>query len=47
MDEDIREVVEEARIVLRLTVCVARYDSGGAAYHEEFLARYGVSRDER
>ena len=45
MEEDFKEVVEDIRIRLRLTVYVARYDSGGA-YHEEFLAKYGVCRDE-
>ncbi len=40
------EEIEDIRRVLRLTVLVCRYTSGGVAYHEEFPARYGVSRDE-
>jgi hypothetical protein len=45
MEEDFAEVVEDIRIRLRLTVYVARHYCMGV-YHEEFLARYGVCRDE-
>jgi hypothetical protein len=41
VESSLAEDIEDIRIRLRLTVCVCRYDSRGA-YHEEFLARYGV-----
>jgi hypothetical protein len=46
VEDNFAEEVEEVRIRLRLTVYVARFIPEGLAYHEEFPARYGVSRDE-
>ena len=45
-ESNFAEEVEDIRVRLRLTVYVARFTSEGLAYHEEFLARHGVSRDE-
>jgi len=46
IESNFSEQVEDVRVRLRLTVYVARFTPEGLAYHEEFLARYGVSRDE-